>query len=101
MGKPIVGHAPGVEWIEHTNLQDAARAAVTETKPFGLGVVLGSRQVGVRRPRGVKPYLDLQRRRIWRFLGAPRTVGGEDIKDIAVQAGFKGGALRSLSVEAG
>ncbi|CAE7498157.1 unnamed protein product, partial [Symbiodinium microadriaticum] len=43
------------------------------------------RQVGVRRPRGVKPYLDLQRRRIWRFLGAPRTVGGEDIKDIAVQ----------------
>ena len=63
---------------------------MTEAKPFGLGVVLGSRQVGVRRPRGIKPHLDSQRRRIWRFLGAPHTVGGEDIfTDIAVQEGFK------------
>ena len=81
--------APMVEWIGLENLTAAAKVAVDKAKLYGLGVILGRRQVGVRVPRGKQPAPDDKRRCLWKFLNVPFDMIGEDVVNLATKAGFQ------------
>ena len=60
---PPMAQAPLVEWQEETNLSKAAADAVAEAKRWGLGMRLGHRQVGVRKPPPAEGADSIPRRR--------------------------------------
>ncbi|CAE7247510.1 NRT2.5 [Symbiodinium sp. CCMP2592] len=85
---PLLDVPPVVDWIEATSLSAAATQAVEKAKRTGFGVVLGRRQVGVRKARDSKNEQSTQRRRLWKFLGASFEMGADDIRSLAEKAGF-------------
>ena len=76
---------PVIEWIEHHEIAAAAKIAAEKAKLVNLGVTLGKRQVGVRKPR---PAQEQPRRRRWQFLNIPNDLTGEDVAALAAEAGF-------------
>lgn len=80
---------PAVEWVEgHERIGDAAKVACEMAQRHGLGVVLGRRQVGVRKKRQQTTGDNQQsraRRRIWKFLGVPHNTFGEDVTKMAMR----------------
>ncbi|CAE7339892.1 unnamed protein product [Symbiodinium sp. CCMP2592] len=85
---PLLDVPPVVDWIEATSLSAAATQAVEKAKRTGFGVMLGRRQVGVRKARDSKNEQSTQRRRLWKFLGASFEMGADDIRSLAEKAGF-------------
>ena len=77
-----------MDWIEANSLSAAATQAAEKAKRTGFGVVLGRRQVGVRKARESKDEQFTQRRRLWKFLGASFEMGADDIRLLAEKAGF-------------
>ena len=82
---------PAVEWIEHEHLSAAAKTACEIAQRHGLGVILGRRQIGVRKKRCVVQDASAPqpRTRIWKFLGVPHDMCGDDVISLATEAGFK------------
>ena len=76
---------PAIEWIEHRETTTAAKIAAEKAKLYNVGVTLGKRQVGVRKPR---PAQDQPRRRRSQFLNIPYDMTGEDVAALAAEAGF-------------
>ena len=90
-GKEDETTPPAVEWIEHEHLSAAAKTACEIAQRHGLGVILGRRQIGVRKKRSVAQDASAPqpRTRIWKFLGVPHDMCGDDVISLATEAGFK------------
>lgn len=81
---------PAVDWIDSDNLGAAAKTACEAARCHGLGVVLGRRRVGVRKPRSAAEASTANhpRRRVWKFLGVPHDMFEEDVVKMVEQGGF-------------
>eukprot|EP00439_Symbiodinium_sp_Y106_P003707 s14130_g1.t1 len=80
--------APATSWVAEPSLVKAAAKAEQEAKAHGLGVRLGSFQVGYRWTPAEGPDGATSRRRLWKLLGLDPDFCEEDVRKLALSAGF-------------
>ena len=81
-----LGSSPAPLLWPESDLSKAATDAVAEAKRWGLGLRLGHRQVGVRRPPPTKRADSIPR---WRLIGLSHEYAAEDVQVLASNAGFQ------------
>eukprot|EP00435_Cladocopium_sp_Y103_P014573 s2085_g3.t1 len=91
---------PAVEWVEgYEQIGAAAKVACEMAQRHGLGLVLGRRQIGVRKARQLNTGDNQQsqaRRRIWKFLGwTLRATRKDNTSHLEIKAGDETTVLAS------